>query len=113
MKLKDMLDKVDRLKPNNMDTQDKIDFVNELDEKVHNEIFLRAADYDGEFIKHEEDIDSELLVSSPYDVIYLYYLSAQVDYQNSEIASYNNNIALYNSEYKDFAAFYRRNHRPR
>lgn len=113
MKLKDLLNKIDRLKPDAVDQQDKIDWINTLEGKVHEEILSRATDYSGEFVPYTEADDSELSIPAPYDDIYFYYICAQIDYLNNEIVSYNNNISLFNSKWDDFAAFYRRNHVPK
>jgi hypothetical protein len=114
MKLKNLLDKIDRLKPNSVDEQDKIDWINEIDERVYNDIYLKAEDYLGEFIPLVKgDEEKEVLIPSLYSEIYYYYLAAKIDFVNDEIASYNNNMALYNSMYTDFAAYYRRNHVPK
>lgn len=114
MKLDDAITWIDRVMPNSMDPVDKTKFISDVDEKVHTAIYSRAVDYTGEFEPYTEaDNDKELIIPRLYESMYLYYVSAQIDFFNKEIASYNNNMALYSSMWDDFAAYYRRNHRPK
>lgn len=115
MTLKEALDWIDRLVPNNMESGDKVKFISDVDERAHLDIYSRARDYTGVYTRYQETADNnkELLIPHPYDSMYLYYISAQIDFFNKEIASYNNNMALYNTMWDDFAAFYRRNNYPK
>lgn len=114
MKVKEILDKVNRLKINSVDDIDKLDWINDLDGLVHKDILLRAEDYTGEFAPYTvDDLEKTVLVTFPYEEIYIHYLSAKIDLINGEIASYNNNIALFNDMYEKFAAYYRRMHVPK
>lgn len=113
MRLKDAIDKVDRLKANIVDHPDKVDWISSLDGKVHEEILSRAADYKEAFAPYDKDSNPVLAVPFPYDDIYQYYLFAQIDKTNSEMESFNNNVALFNSEWNEFAAYYRRTHVPK
>ena len=113
--INDVIEKVDKLKPNTYDSKDKFDWINELDGLIFQNILSRAEDTDFTFTPYdyETDIDADVLVQAPYNDIYFYFLSAKIDYNDNEITSYNNNISTYNSYYDDFAAFYRRNHVPK
>lgn len=53
-----------------------------------------------------------LLVPFPYTDMYLFYLSAQIDLGNAEIAKYNNNKQLFNNAYLTFSDYYTRTHMP-
>ena len=109
MTVKEVLDKLNRMKPNTVDNKDKYDWLNELDGIIHERIYSRAADYTEVFTPYEYDVDNdrETLIPIPYTEIYLHFLSAKIDADNGEFISYNNNM------YNDFAAYYRRNHMPR
>lgn len=60
-----------------------------------------------------KDMDTELLVKSPYDDVYINYLSAQVDFHNGEYARYNNSMVMYNMLLSAFADWYNRNNMPK
>lgn len=57
--------------------------------------------------------DPELLLPAPHELVYVYYLVAQIDYSNQEYEQYMNDMALYNAAMKDAMAWWRRNHRPK
>lgn len=115
MKIINLLSKIDRLKPNTVEGEDKFEWINELEGIIYKNIFARAADTTFNFAKYDFDADqeTELLVPFPFDDIYFHYLSAKIDYTEGEINSYNNNMSLYNTMYEEFAADYRRNHIPK
>lgn len=72
---------------------------------TRNDIFFTGYDAD-------TPGDTELLVPAPYDELYLWWLSAQIDYHNAELAKYNNSIALFNTGYSVYAELYNREHMP-
>jgi hypothetical protein len=115
MTIREALEKVDKLKPNQFEDEDKIRWLNDLDAKIKTEIIdtHEGADevtfngYDA-----DTDTDTELIVPEPYSDIYLHYLFAQIDFNNAEYTRYNNSISMFNSKYNDFAAHYNRTHMP-
>jgi hypothetical protein len=115
MKIKEIIDKVDEIKPNNIHEKKKVDWINELDGKAYEEIFSRAADYTEGFVPYQygSHENVSVLIPFPYTDIYEYYLSAMIDKTHEEIQSYNNNTAMFNESYEKFAAYYRRNHIPK
>jgi len=52
---------------------------------------------------------SEVLAESPYDKIYIYYLSAMVDFTRREYSSYNNTLQLFNQSYIEYAEWLTKN----
>jgi hypothetical protein len=58
-------------------------------------------------------LTTELLVHAPHDELYLYWLEAQIDYWNGEMAKYNNSIEMFNAVYEAFANHYNRVHMPK
>ena len=115
MKIKDMLDKVNRLKENTIDDADKFEWINELEGIVFNKVFAMAEDTDFTFTPNEYDVDieNELLIPVPYTDTYFHFLCAKIDEVNGEFTSYNNSMTLYNNMYEAFAIQYRRNHVPK
>ena len=57
-------------------------------------------------------LETELIVPSPYDDIYIKWLEAQIDYHNGEIGKYSNSMTMYNSAYSAFDRHYNRNNMP-
>ena len=60
----------------------------------------------------DTDPGTVLIAPFPYDEIYGYYLMAQVDLQNQEIAKYNNDKALFNHAYEMLSDYWTRTHMP-
>ena len=116
MTLAEAIQRCDTLKPNSFTTPEKIEWLSRLDGRVKTEVIDTHEGFeDVEFAGYTEDtplLETTLLVPSPYDELYLYWLQAQIDYNNGEINKYNNNISMFNSAYRDFTSYYNRTHMP-
>lgn len=116
MKIIDAINEIDALKPNTISQSDKIRWLSQLDGRIKNEII--DTHVGGERIEFNgygdsTPTDKELLVSAPYDVVYVRFLDAQIDYANGETRRYNNSSALYNVAYRDYEKYYNRTHLPK
>ena len=100
MTIQALINKVQIEKPNSFPDDKLLEFINEIEERVSEE--LREED---EFIPYEEIDDTVLKVPAPYDVLYVSYLKAQIDYANEEYASYQLNAEQHNQDFADFANF--------
>lgn len=122
MTLQRVLDKTDELKSSDMSRDTRIEFINEVEGKIHAEIIMVNAHlasaeecpvYSTEMENETlEDTETELLVPAPWDMIYVYWLMCQIDLQNREMESYNNDRALYENAWEEFANYWRRTHMP-
>ena len=116
MKLIEAITKIDHLKHNTFGKEEKIAWLSTLDGMVKRQIIdtHEGADAQPFFTGYDADTpgDTELLVPAPYDELYLWWLSAQIDYHNAELAKYNNSIALFNTGYSVYAELYNREHMP-
>lgn len=113
MHLKELLERVDAVKPNAFSPAQKINWLNEVEGLVQTEILLLDP---LEFIIYptapEEDYDPELLAKFPYDKIYWAYLCAMVDFCNGEYNRYNNTISLFNAWFGEYSKWYADRYRP-
>ncbi len=57
----------------------------------------------------EKDDNTELLVTSPYDEIYIFYLCAMTDYYNEELDAYENDALIFEKKFSEFKAYYGKN----
>lgn len=112
MTIAEVISKVDSLKPNTYSTDDKVDWLSNLDARVKSQII--DAHEGGENIEFNgyKSEDAELLVPAPYDEMYLRWIEAQIDYHNGEEGRYNNAIVLFNNAYEGFKKHYTRTHMP-
>lgn len=116
MTIIDAINEIDALKPNTIPQPDKIRWLSQLDGRIKTEIIDTHEDGDKVEFKGYDDKTSEdtvLLVPAPYDVIYIHFLDAQIDYTNGETKRYNNSSALYNNAYRDYDRHYNRTHLPK
>lgn len=114
MKLIEAITRIDNLKHNTFDKQEKIAWLSTLDGMIKRQIIDTHEGAEVSFAGYDANTpgDTELLVPAPYDELYLWWLSAQIDYHNAEIGKYNNSIALFNTGYSVYAELYNREHMP-
>lgn len=117
MKISRIIEMVDRLKPNSYTISDKVKWLEDIDGMIVRELIdthenspLTEAfsGYDP-----DTDMDAELLVPAPYDVLYRYWLESQIDLANMELNKYNNSQKLFNSAYVTYTDHYNRTHVPK
>lgn len=115
MTIAEAIQSVDSLKPNNYSELEKIDWLNKLDSTIKKEVIDTHEDY-GEITFNGYDdntsLNTELIVQSPYDIVYIYWLQSQIDYWNQELGKYNNSITMYNTAYSEYERYYNRTHAP-
>lgn len=118
MTLRDAIQMVNGLKPNQYTDTQKVQWLSECDSTIYIEIIDTHELPPGmpeSFTGYnpETDMDRPLLATAPHDMLYRYYLEAQIDLYNKELDKYNNSSALYNNAYASYAAWYNRTHMPR
>ncbi len=115
MKVREAIEMVDAMRPNQFDESVKIKWLSKLDGMLFEDIFKTHEGRPAEsFTPYTElDGEKELLVPAPYDQdVYNYFLQAQIDAENGETAKYNQSITLYNAAAKLFGDWYNRTHMP-
>ena len=116
MTIMDAINRVDTLKPNRYELSEKIKWLSTLDERVKRTIIDTHEGAEGtvhEAYTEETALTTELLIPSPYDEVYVYWLEAQIDYWNGEMPKYNNSIDMFNTAYGAYANHYNRTHMPK
>lgn len=115
MTIMEVIHRIDELKPNNYTRDEKIAWLSTLDGLIKSEII--DTHEDGEKIVfdgyNDNDTNTTLLVPEPYDVLYLRWIEAQIDYTNGEYGKYNNSLAAFNDAYEHFERYYNRSHMPK
>ncbi len=116
MTIIEAISRIDALKPNSYSQSEKVKWLSTLDGVVKAEIIdTHEGGEDIVFKGYSEnsDLTTELLIPSPYDCIYIFWLESQIDYWNKEMGKYNNSIQMYNTAYSTYEKFYNRNHMPK
>lgn len=115
MKIDEVINVVDALKPNAYTQEEKIRWLSNLDSRVKVQIMdvhddNQHTDFKG--YNNLTELGTELLVSEPYDEMYLRWLEAMIDYNNGDDDRYNSAIILFNSAYESYKRHYTRTHTP-
>lgn len=116
MTIIDAINQIDALKPNTVSQSEKVRLLSQLDGRIKNEIIDTHENKTMVNFRGYDDNTPEstvLLVPAPYDVIYIRFLDAQIDYINGETRRYNNSSALYNLAFRDYSNYYNRTHLPK
>lgn len=116
MTIQHAINLADSMKPNMMTTPVKIGFLSEIEGKIHEEIIMTHAHTAEEETRPEYDEDTdtstEMLVPAPYDMVYVYWLMAQIDHLNQEMDKYNNDRSLFEDAYGNYADYVNRKKMP-
>ena len=116
MNIKECIDIVDNLKPNQYTVKDKVMWLSFIEEIIINEVLKTHEGYDGRydlFEGYSEDkLSVTLIVPSPYDRLYTAYLKMKIDEENGETARYNNSMVMFNSYMTEYRKHYNKTHMP-
>ena len=116
MTIQQAMDKADAMKPNMMLETVKIGFLSEIEGKIHEEIIMThehtAEEETCPVYDENTDTSTEMLVPAPYDMVYVYWLMAQIDHLNQEMDKYNNDRGLFEDAWGNFADYWNRKKMP-
>ena len=101
IKASDVIAEVDYLKQNDYDYKDKLEWLQDVEDRIQIEVLDTHENPDDIQIGKISE-ETLLTAAVPHTDIYKYYLSAQIDKNNEEFDRYNNNMALYNEAYEEF-----------
>lgn len=116
MTLIEAINRLDSLKPNGYTQSEKVAWLSDLDGMIKNQVIDTHEGSDEVVFKEYTDdtpLDTELIVKSPYDDLYIHWMESKIDYANGEYVKYNNSITRYNDIYQAFANDYNRQHMPK
>lgn len=113
MTINEAIARVDDLRDNTMAPNIKIAWLQMVDQQVYHEIIKGRVGADAVTLPDYSDENGErvLLVPSPYDMLYVYRLEAEICYKNQEIDRQANALTRYNELMDAFAKQYAREHR--
>lgn len=115
MTVQQAIERANEMRMGNSSTDEmKIRWLSELDGMIYNDVIRKHKGNESKIMPEysTDNTNAELIVEAPYDVLYVYYLMAQIDLAASEINKYNASVQLYNSALSNYKNYYRRNHRP-
>lgn len=120
MKVQDAIERANEMRAGNSASDElKMKWLSEIDHIIYNDVVKTHQITDEHLEKYrnnkfEEYNDgfSELIAEAPYDVLYVYWLMAQIDLKVTELNKYNNSLMLFKEALKDYKAWYNRTHMP-
>ncbi len=109
MTLSDIIAKAREYRPCSADRSEYIRWLNVIEGRVQLEV-MNIDERDASFRKYtESDGDMELLIKSPYDDVYIYYLSAMADYYNGEYDKYESDSLMFADLFEKYCKHFTRN----
>lgn len=116
MTIKECIDSVDNVKPNQYSIDDKVAWLSFLDGIIINDVIKTHEGYRNqyeEFAGYSADkLGIKLVVETPYDALYVAYLKMKIDEENGETARYNNSSTMFNSYLEEYKKYYNKTHMP-
>lgn len=111
MKAIEAINQVDQLRPNAYSAEEKLRWLERIDRRVGREILEGYAG--AEAAEATMEPETELLVPSPYEELYLHFLCAQMSLGDGETESFNNDNTLFETLFSRFRNAYNRDHVPK
>ena len=111
MRAIEAINQADRLRPNAYSAEEKLRWLERIDRRVGREILEAYAE--AETAEVPMGPETELLVPSPYEELYLHFLCAQMSLGDGEIESFNSFIALFEALFSRFRNTWNREHLPK
>ena len=103
MRLSEAIEQVKKEKPHSFSMDHCTLFVNEAEAAVQE--FLGGHAAERERYDWNEDGNKELIAQPPYDVMYISYLKAKIDYAMEEYESYATNQAQFEADLAEWKAW--------
>ena len=106
MKVSEAIKEADALRPNTVDDEQKVKWLQELEGEIAEMLGVECPTI-------QFPVENQSLLLPDHEEVYPRYLIAMIDYYNGESALYENDITLFNRIYAEAKAFYRRHHVPK
>lgn len=116
MTIKECIDIVDNVKPNQYSIEDKVRWLSFVDRIIINDVIKTHEGYKNEYEEFEgysaDKLGTKLVLDAPYDEVYVAYIKMRIDEENGETARYNNSSTMFNTYMSEFKKHYNKYHRP-
>lgn len=116
MTVRECIDQVNMVKPNQFSTDDKLRWLSYIDKKIILDVLKCHDGYNRQYDLFEgyslNDLEKYLIAEAPYDNLYIQFIKMKIDEENGETTRYNNSAIMFNEYYDDFRKAYHRNHMP-
>lgn len=113
MKVSEVFERADRLRPNTHEESDKRVWLQQIEKHVADHINLHVGDEVvlGDMLDTSKD--PTMLLEGADAQVYVLYLMAMYDYYNGDIDRYNQGAQVFGEAMDEWRAAYRRGHMPK
>ena len=94
-----VIEHVDSIRANAYEEEAKLKWLSDVDCMVKRMVFGHKK---VEPYSYPDDMDKELLIVSPFDNAYDFYLESMIDYYNREYGNYNNSAMMFESRFTEY-----------
>ena len=102
MTINEVLDTLEIIKPHGFPRKLLVSELQRLDGRVAAELMPSGTAMS---VYDAENGDALLMVPEPYDLMYLHYCCARVDFWNGEIERYNSDVTMFSEVWNAYAAW--------
>lgn len=112
MTIQEAIKRVDDLVPNDYSRAEKINWLSTLDGMLVREVLSHYEGGQTEFSGYDKDTDTatELIITAPYDELYILWLESKIDFYNQELDRYNNSAVRFDDVLQSFKQEFNRTH---
>lgn len=111
--LSQILAQVDARTPNTWSLPDKLRWLSRVDGQAAREVMAAYENAPAVPVyTAAADLDTPLLLPTPWEECYIHFLEAQIHYCNGELTRYANAMSLYRAVFQSWADHYHRTHTP-
>lgn len=106
MTVTDVIQFVDRMRPNAVPVRDKLRFLSDLDERIYTMIYDYRGDRPQAYTESDMTTNRPLWIPEEWRELYRWYLSAMVSVYAGNGEMYENDMVLFNDAWDRFAKWY-------
>ena len=114
-----MIEQFNIERPNSIEDQLKVEWLRKCEANIIDSVILLRKIEEGDRTKEEwqeyldtYDLDTEMILSEPYDDVYLHYLDQRMALNNNDTRRYNLASGLFNNAFLSYQQKYNREHLP-
>lgn len=111
MTIMEAISAADKIKPNQFDNVIKTMWLSELDGRIKYEIIDSQGTNGDTAVVYEANSDATLLVPTPYDSIYIYWIIWHIEDALNEQGNANNTYTKFENTFEAFKRWYIRTHK--
>lgn len=102
MTYRELAEDTERLYPSEYEAEELIKWAREVDADVMDNIIKKQG------TPGKLDDDDTVLINTPYDNLYRFYILAQISFFQRDWSAYSNYAALYTERFSEYAAYWQR-----